>query len=347
MKKFGIILVTLIVVMGILLGWVSANKNKFIQKQIEKGLAATLSAQSISDTTFEVLFCGTGSPQYHKDRSQPCTAVIAGGRLFLFDAGQGSSLKLADMNAPTIHLDTIFITHLHSHHISGVGDVLHSGWLWGRTEPVQIVGPSGVQPLARGVDLVFQHDLVERKKVLGKSGEERTIVLGTAKQVMPGLNDMRTVYDQNGVVIKAFNVDHPEWEIALGYRVDFGGKSIVISGDTRKTQSIIEASRGVDLLIHEAMNAEFMDLIEATIRRSTNSPVSADRLPRIKSTHTGTLELAESAKEANVKTLVMTHLIPPIPANNIAESTFSDGVDDIFSGEVIIARDGMRITLID
>ena len=92
---------------------------------------------------FSILFCGTGSPNRTPDRGQPCTAMVANGKLFLFDAGEGAIGKLTEARAPTGVLEAIFLTHLHSDHISGVAEVLHNTWLYGRRTPVRVAGPAG------------------------------------------------------------------------------------------------------------------------------------------------------------------------------------------------------------
>lgn len=324
----------------------STNAAILVNWTIERGVRDGVASQDISPTRFELIFCGTGTPQFFPDRSQPCLGVIAAGKFFLFDAGQNASRQLNATASPFTKLETVFLTHLHSDHMSGVADVLHSSWLMGRQHDVSVVGPPGTQQLLDGIHQGYSNDIEERQRVLGVEYLETTVKLGQAREVIIDNEEAVVVYDADGLVVEAFRVDHPDWPYAYGYRITFGGKTVVVSGDTKYTPAIAKHAQGTDMLIHEAVNLDMMEQIASALREF-GGPVDPDRLALISAVHTPTLEVARVAKEANVETLVLTHLIPPIPANFVAEQHYSSGMDEIFQGELVMARDGLRITLIE
>ncbi len=324
----------------------TANRATLINWQIERGVQEGVASQNIPPTRFELIFCGTGTPQFFPDRSQPCLGVVAAGKFFLFDAGQNASRQMSATGSPFTKLEAVFLTHLHSDHMSGVADVLHSSWLMGRQHDVGVVGPPGTQQLIDGIHQGYANDIEERQRVLGVEYLEAKVTLAEATEVVIDNEEAVIVYDADGLVVEAFRVDHPDWPYAYGYRISYGGKTVVVSGDTKYTPAIAKHARGADMLIHEAVNLDMMEQIASALREF-GGPVNPDRLALISAVHTPTLEVARVAKEADVATLVLTHLIPPIPANFVAEEHYSQGMDEIYEGELVMARDGMRITLIE
>ncbi|MEP4485512.1 MAG: MBL fold metallo-hydrolase [Halioglobus sp.] len=320
--------------------------NWIIELAVDSQIEANINAQEISDTTFELLFCGTGSPQHHSDRGQPCLAIVAAGRLFLFDAGQGAAQRLNEFGAPILHLDTVFLTHLHSDHMSGLGEVLHNGWLYGRQHLVDVIGPPGTEKVLAGFQQVYEDDLHERQRVLGEEYLNSTSGMGRGLDVKIEALDLAVVYESGGVVIKAFQVNHPDWPYAYGYRIEYEGKTVVVSGDTAYTPSIGIHAKGADVLIHEALNSDLMTMGGRLLKKH-GSVIDEARLDLISSVHTPTELVAKSADEADAGTLIVSHLIPPIPAIGFIEKYFVQGMDKVYDGEIIVARDGMRIKLID
>lgn len=323
---------------------VQANRSSIISSQIERQVRAGVEAQRVTDEVFEVVFCGTGSPQFQPDRGQPCTAIVAGGKLFVFDTGQGAAQRLQAAAVPFHSLEAVFLTHLHSDHISGLGDVLHNSWLYGRQQQVEIIGPAGTERLRDGVAQSFEADLAERLNTIGSEYRNADNSMGTARNVLVRGDDLLTVYEQDGIVISAFAVEHPNWDHAYGYKFEFQGKTVVISGDTRYATNLIQHSRDADLLIHEALNVDMMQTISGALRKHGGG-IDPERMNLIINVHTPTDDLARLATEANVERLVLTHLIPPIPSNGFVEAEFTAGMDKLYDGEITVARDGMRIDL--
>ncbi len=336
----GMIAIALAVgVSGLLL-----NPDPLIHTVIDKVVATRSAASDVPDHRFEVLFCGTGSPNRTPTRGQPCLAVIAGGRLFLFDAGEGAIGALTEYNAPLARLDTIFLTHLHSDHISGLGEVLHNTWLYGRTGQIDVIGPPGTAEVLAGFSRVYKTDMAERQRVLGKENIDPKWAMGQARDVLAPEEETLVVYENDGVTIEAFRVEHLDWPDAYGYRVTFAGKTVVISGDTRKTTAVPRVAQGADLLIHEALNNDAMSTVAEALDKH-DIGVPGNRMTRIAEAHTLTLEVAEMARDAQVDHLILTHLIPALPANALTDRYFTKGMRDIYDGKITVARDGMRIRL--
>jgi len=298
-----------------------------------------LENEHVTGDEFKFLFCGTGSPNRTPNRGQPCLALLVAGKLFLFDAGEGAIAKLREYGAPLSKLDKIFLTHLHSDHMSGVAEVLHNTWLYGRRNEVELVGPPDTEAMLANINRVYHEDLVERQRVLGVENISTELAFGSARDVVVNKGSMDVVYENNGLLIKAFHVDHKDWSHAYGYRIEYKGKSIVISGDTAPSDGIRTYAKDADILIHEALNEPLMTLIGEQFDE-LNGPIPGSRMKKISSVHTTTLELAEIAQHAKVKKLVLTHLIPALPSIWIAERFFVAGMDDIYGGDITVAEDG-------
>ena len=152
------------------------------------------------------------------------------------------------------------------------------------------------------------------------------------------------VFDRNGLKVTMFRVLHDPVKPAVGYRFEYKGNVVVVSGDTAKSESVIEHAKGADLLIHEALNRDMMGRIAGIVSEHGNprlGKMANDTLGY----HTSPVEAAQVAHDAGVKTLVLTHLVPG-PRNFVMRHMFLAGVDDAFSGEVILGEDGQRFTLL-
>jgi ribonuclease Z len=268
-----------------------------------------------------VILLGTGYPRPHPEHAGPSTAIVAGGRWFVVDAGRGATLRIAATDLDYAKLGAVFITHLHSDHTSGLPDLFTTSWQFGRkSAPLQLYGPRGIGRLAHAmreffaVDIHIRRDLVEKHPTAGATIKTHTVREGV-------------VYDDGAVKVTAFEVDHRPVVPAFGYRFDCGGKTIVVSGDTRPTPNLIKFAKGADVLVLEAYLPEHFLKVD--------SPEVARRLM---SYHTSAEEAGMIARDAGVKTLVLTHLIPAG-----AEETFRERAAKAFSGRIVVGRDLVRV----
>jgi ribonuclease Z len=201
---------------------------------------------------FKVTLLGTGSPRPLIERFGPSILVEAGSDKLLIDCGRGAAQRLWQLNIPLRDVGSVFLTHLHSDHVMGVPDLWLTGWLatpFGRrTEPFRVSGPAGTREAMSNFEKAFQVDI--RSRLTDEKLPPRGISI-VAEDIAEG-----TVYDRNGVKITAFDVDHGEAiRPALGYRIDFAGRSAVMSGDTRFSENLIKFARGADVVIHEVAAA--------------------------------------------------------------------------------------------
>ena len=210
-------------------------------------------AQADSDDTMVVTLLGTGTPSLKPDRMGSANLVEAGGLKLLFDAGRGASIRMVQAGVKPGELDAVFVTHFHSDHVNGLADIYTVGYitastLVARTGAFELYGPEGTQRLADGLLLAHQSD-----------AETRVIDEGVAKvatEIRVHEFDEGVVFEKNGVQVTAFNVLHGEnIKPSVGYRVDFAGRSVVFSGDTKYDQNVVKYGKGVDLLVHEVAMA--------------------------------------------------------------------------------------------
>jgi ribonuclease Z len=189
-----------------------------------------------------VITLGTGNPLPTIHRFGPSTLIQANGKNFLFDVGRGSIQRLFQVNTPFEDVDKVFLTHLHSDHMVGFPDLLLTGWVFGRVKPLQVWGPAGTQAFVDNILKAFVFDINARK---AENGRPDPIVKVTE------MDKEGVIYDSDGVKITVFLVDHSPVVPAYGFRLDYNGKSVVLSGDTKYSENLINHAKHADVLIHE------------------------------------------------------------------------------------------------
>jgi ribonuclease Z len=292
-----------------------------------------------------VVLCGTGGPLADRDRAGACTAIVAAGKVFLVDVGPGSFETLDLANVPTAALAAIFLTHFHSDHIGDLGEAATQSWIAGRTEPLDVYGPPGTVRVADGFTAAYAQDADARTLHHGEDYLPRAIagLRGHDVALGEGADASAVAYERDGLRITMFRVDHDPVRPAVGYRVDYKGRVVVVSGDTRKSQSVIAHAKGADLLLHEALARDVFGRAIAVARQLGLARI-AKMANDATEYHTTPVEAAEVARAAGAHTLVFTHMVPG-PPNWLLERRFTAGVRDVFGGEVVAGRDGMRFTL--
>lgn len=201
--------------------------------------------------TITVVLLGTGvGPPVNLQQYGPSTLVEAGGQRLLFDCGRGATFRLKQVGVPLGSISRVFLTHLHSDHIIQLPDLLLAGWVAGRhAVPLEVWGPAGTRAMMDHLQQAFAFDIHMRRDV-----DEHFPAAGirvVSHEVQEGV-----VFDEHGVTVTAFLVDHGPVRPAFGYRIDYHGHSVVLSGDTRVSENLIRHARGVDVLIHEVIDPE-------------------------------------------------------------------------------------------
>jgi len=290
-------------------------------------------------------FCGTGSPLPDRQRAGPCLAVIAGHRLFVFDAGDGSAETLSLMGLSPARIEAVFLTHFHSDHIDGLGNLALQHWGQGAaTEPLTLYGGEGVARVAAGFNEAYALDSTYRIAHHGPAVMPST-GFGLAPRGFTIADDQEStvVLDNGGVRITAFRVDHGPVHPAFGYRIDYKRRSIVVSGDTAPSPVLQRQAANADLLVHEGLSPELVGIMEQTARAQHRDNL-AKIFHDIVNYHTSPERAAETAQAAHVHALAFTHIIPQMPLDAL-EGPFLGNAVQRFHGPIYVSRDGDIITL--
>jgi ribonuclease BN (tRNA processing enzyme) len=272
-----------------------------------------------------IVMLGTGTPNPDPERSGPAVAVVVNETAYLVDAGAGvmrraaaaaARYDLAGLQARRI--GTVFLTHLHSDHTIGLPDVIHTSWVAERVAPLRLIGPPGTAAMAAHLTEAYRADIENRTTGLQPHTPDGWRVEATDATV-GGI-----VYRDSNVVVTAIPVPHDGWEHAYGYRFETADRVLVISGDTRPSQTIVDACNGCDVLVHEVYSGT------GFARRTPEwQAYHADA-------HTSAAQLAEVAGRARPKLLVLYHqLFMGVTDEDLVREVREAG----YPGPVVSARD--------
>ena len=288
--------------------------------------------------------CGAGSPMPDEARTGPCTLVIAGKRLFVFDAGSSSSRNIGKMGFNQGRIDGIFLTHFHSDHIDGLGELMLQRWVSdSNAAPVTVHGPQGVERVLDGFMQAYTQDQSYRVLHHGEAVLPAAGFGGTAKPFALGADGRVVVLKDADLEIIAFTVDHGPVRPAVGYRISYKGRSVVISGDTKKTAAVQRESAGIDLLVHEAMATPLIEVLQDGAARA-GRPKLHQLMIDILNYHSTPEEAAEIARDAKVRYLLLNHIAPPLPLPGMVKA-FLGKAPDIYTGPIRVGSDGDFISM--
>jgi ribonuclease Z len=289
-------------------------------------LVSCVAAQRASAQEISVTLLGTGSPTPAIDRFGPSTLVQAGTQTLLFDLGRGAHQRLAQAGVTAGQVDAIFLTHLHSDHIVGIPDLWLTGWLiTARARPWEIFGPTGTGQMMAALKQAFAIDLrVRVEENAGQLSAEGAVI--NARDIEPGV-----VYERDGVRVTAVRVDHRAIAPAYGYRIDYRGRSVVLSGDTQLSPDLIKASAGTGLLVHEVYQAS-----DAVLKQNPRTAV-------VKTFRVDGAEAGAVFQQVRPKLAVYSHIV--LRGVDLAE--LIRRTRTAYSGPLVVGEDLMRFVVGD
>ena len=298
----------------------------------------------LMDGKLHAFLLGSGGPMNNDKRVAPSIAIIAGGEFLLFDVGPGSFRNVDVMRLPAQNLSAIFLTHFHSDHICDLGEANMLSWVNGRAKPLEVYGPEGVDKVVKGFEMAYELDTGYRIAHHGSELLSRENSKMISKSIsIENKEEKKKCFNRNGLKVFAFIVDHSPVSPAFGYRIEYMGNNIVITGDTIRTKNLVKHSQDADLLFSEAISYTMLNNIASGAQR-----LKFDRFAKIltdiQTYHMNPITAGEVAEEANVKKLIFVH-ITPFLSNETAEKMYLNGVSDVFSGEIILGKDQMKFHL--
>jgi ribonuclease Z len=350
--KIGLALLVVLIALGAAAAGLLHN-TRFLAwlyaEQAQKRLVRERADSDLFDgKALRVALCGTSSPLPDPSRAKSCAVVIAGDRAFVVDTGPESWKTLASANFPAGRIAAVFLTHFHSDHIGDLGEFRMQSWIGGRRQLLPVYGGAGVERVVVGFNEAFALDDSYRAAHHGPDvaplGAAPLVAKAFAVGSSEGRNHAATIYEEDGLKVTAFEVDHAPVKPAVGYRFDYKGRSVVFSGDTTRWPNVVKWAKGADLLVHEAQSQGMRKiLVEAAEKAGDKSLTKI--LEDIETYHATPQEAAEVANEAAVKLVVFTHLTPPL-SSPILSPLFFDGVEQVRPGSGwAVGFDGMLIAL--
>ncbi len=270
----------------------------------------------------EVVILGSGSPLPDSRRAGPATLVRTKAGDLLFDCGRGVLMRAAGAGSSAGAVRTLFLTHLHSDHTTDLNDLITTRWATSfKPSPLPMVGPIGTAALVAATEAMLEWDvgyrLAHHDDLTWRPSTEVT-------EVGEG-----PAFESDGVRVSAAATDHAPVRPTLGFRVEEGGRSVVIAGDTRPCPGLDALCAGADVLVH------------TTVRRDLIEQISLPRLNDVLDYHSSVADVAGTATRGGVSTLVLTHLVPaPAPGE---EGEWLDQAARLFNGRVVVAEDLVRL----
>jgi ribonuclease BN (tRNA processing enzyme) len=309
------------------------------RRQVLGSMAGTLlsapwrGAHAAAAEGTKIVLLGTaGGPSPKVSRAAPASMIVAGGALYVVDCGNGVARQIVRSGYQLKALRSIFITHQHSDHNLDYGNLFYLAWSAALREPVNSFGPP---PLVEMTKKYFELNSFDINLRIHDEGRPDPAPLLVPHEIVgPG-----EVFKDENVTVRAVLVDHPPIKVALSYRFDTADRSVVFSGDTRKTDSLIEIARGADVLVCEA---QYLPGIRGLAKRLAADPSREQAIYDSISGNALSVEQAgEVAQASGVKTLVLNHFVPG--DDSVPEDVWREQASKAFSGEIIVGKDLLKV----
>ena len=299
------------------------------------GLIAQQGARSLPEVDgLRVYVCGSASPLGVTDQAQACVAVLTEEHFYIVDTGSGSMSNLSRGRLPMDRLQGILLTHFHSDHIAEIYEVNLSSWVMGRPEPLIVYGPKGVGRITKAVNDGYKLDRSYRVAHHGEALLNPALGVLDKSTIKPGI-----VFEEGDLKVTAYVATHNPIEPAVGYRFDYKGRSVVISGDSIVTEETEKITDGVDLLLHDALSLP----VVSTLAGATGE-AGLDRISKIMldvmDYHASAASLVELNQSVDIGMVAFYHLVPN-PANLLVKKIFERDLPSNF----LLAEDGIWFEL--
>lgn len=292
--------------------------------------ALCLRPAAAQQTKTRLILLGTGGgPRPRRDTSAPAQVILVGDAAYVVDCGDGVARQLVTAGVPLPSLRHVFITHHHSDHNADYGNLILLAWAAGLRTRVDAWGPPPLEKMTR---LFFEMNATDIDTRVADEGRVPLVPLVKAHELTTG----GVVLQDERVKVTSTIVPHPQIVPAFAYRFDTADRSIVISGDTARSDNLIKLAQGADVLVHEALYLPAVDRLVARV------PNASTLKQHIVASHTTAEDCGRIAAAAGVKTLVLSHFVPPDdPA--VTDRMWLDAARAHFSGTVILGRDLLEI----
>ena len=277
-----------------------------------------------------LILLGTGGgPRPKKNASSTAQVIVVNGAAYVVDCGDGVARQLVLAGVPLPDIRHVFLTHHHSDHNADYGNLLLLSWAAGLKSRVDAWGPS---PLAQMTKLFLELNAFDINTRIADEGRVPLAPLIYPHELAGG----GMVMQDDNVRVTAALVDHPPIEKAFAYRFDTADRSIVISGDTAMSKNLIALALGADVLVHEVLWRPAVDRLVAKVPNATTLK------EHIIASHTSAEDCGRVAAMAGVKTLVLSHLVPPDDPE-ITDQMWIDAARKHFKGAIVVGKDLMEI----
>lgn len=282
-------------------------------------MANELDINDTSDTNLKIHFLGTGSPIPLTSRFGPSILIQAGDQYLLFDGGRGAIQRIYSLGIPFPKIDKLFITHLHSDHTVGIPDIFLTSWVRGRKTPFEVWGPEGTTHLMNGIRSAFEYDI----KIRIDQNDGSNIKIHDI--------DEGVIYDKDELQVIAFQVDHGPVKPAFGYRINYKGKSVLLSGDTRYDENLIKYAKDVDVIVHEVAST------------SDNMANAMPMTQKIVDIHTTPEEAGKIFALINPKLAIYSHIV----LFDVSDDELVRKTNKNYQGPLLVANDLMTVSIND
>jgi ribonuclease BN (tRNA processing enzyme) len=299
------------------------------------GSAALLAAPAVVAQTAKprtrIVFLGTkGGPRVNVGPSNPANLVMVNDTPFVIDCGMGVSRQLVNAGVPLESVKYIFISHHHSDHNLEYGNLVYNAWATGLSTPIHSFGPRGIEAMTKIYWELNKFDVDTRIEDEGRPDPRKLLI---AKDI----TEEGVVLQTTDVKVTAFRTPHPPITDNFAYKFETPHGTIVFSSDTAYNPKLAEFAKGADVLVHEALYLPWVDRLVTRVKNG------ATLKKHLLESHTAAEDVGRIADAAQVKVLVMSHLVPG--ELDVTDEDWSNEAKKTFKGRLIVARDLMELKL--